>query len=327
MGSWGVRTAIVILAAGLMACTIDLGSLTRVPPLEESTVLGESGPKIVLLELDGLLTEARSGGVLGAPKPSIVARAREVLDRAAEDDGVAAILLRINSPGGTVSASETLHHEILKWKEETGKTVVAHFQGLAASGGYYIAMTADHIVAHPTTVTGSIGVIMLGLNMTELMEKIGIADQTLVSGEYKDSGSMFRPMREDERLALQSVIDDLYGRFREIVTAGRPALQSTDLDRVANGRIFSASQALENGLIDEIGYLDDAVEAAEERAGIHESRVVTYHLPSEYRDNLYTRRDWGTSLPPIQIVDVNLLDLPRLRLEPGFYYLWPTVLH
>ena len=137
---------------------------------------------------------------------------------------------------------------------------------------------------------------------------------------------MFRPMRDDERLALQSVIDDLHARFREVVIAGRPALDREKLDSVTDGRIFSARQALERGLVDEIGYLDSAVKAAEERAGIHESRVVTYHSPNEFRDNLYNRRDWA-AVPPIQIVDVDLLHLPQLRLEPGFYYLWPSVLH
>jgi protease-4 len=300
-----------------------LSALTRVQPLEETRVLGDSGPKIVLLEIDGVISEERQrAGTLGVDQPSLVARVREALDRAEKDDDVAALLLRIQSPGGTVSASETIHHEVQRWKQKTGRKAVAHLQGLATSGGYYVAMAADHVVAHPTTVTGSIGVIMIGLNFAGLMEKLGVSNQTLTSGDFKDSGSPFREMRPEERAHLQGVIDDLYGRFREVVAAGRPGLSPDALGQLADGRIFTARQALADGLIDEIGYLDSAVEATERLAQIDESRVVTYHRPSEYRDNVYSRG----RLPPVQVVDIDILSLPHATLAPGFYYLWPALL-
>ncbi|MFQ5696882.1 MAG: signal peptide peptidase SppA [Myxococcota bacterium] len=305
----------------LSACTLDLGAFTRSQPLTETVVLGESGPKILMLELEGLLTESPRRRALGTA-PSLVARAREALERAREDDDVAAVLLRIRSPGGTVAASETLYHLIEQFKKETGRPVTAQLQGLATSGGYYVAMAADHIVAHPTTITGSIGVLLAGVNVAGLMEKLGIQNQTLTSAEFKDAGSPLRPMRPDERAQLQSVIDDLYARFREVVAAGRPSLDEAAIAKLADGRIFTARQALAAGLIDEIGYLEDSVAETERRAGIEHSRVVVYHSPREYKQNLYSRAPVG----PLQVVDVHLLDLGRQWIPPGFWYVWPPAL-
>src|SRR5262249_43032332 len=167
------------------------------------------------------------------------------------------VVLRIDSPGGSVSASDTLYHEILSWKTEKKKPVVAFFNGLSTSGAYYLAMASDQIVAHPASVTGSIGVIMPGLSIEGLMDKYGVADQTLTSGPFKDTGSLFRDMRPDEKKQLQSVIDDLYGRFTEVVATGRPALDKAKIHSLADGRVYSAQQALAVGLVDRLGYLED----------------------------------------------------------------------
>jgi protease-4 len=316
------RLVLAALALWASACSVDLSAFTRIQPLEETVVFGESGPKIVLLEIDGVLTEERERASFGLELPSVVATVREALERAKDDDDVVALLLRVQSPGGTVSASETLYHELEVWKKETGLPVIAHFQGIAASGGYYLAMAADRIVAHPTTVTGSIGVVMLGINLTGLMEKVGVTDQTMKAGAFKDAGSPLRPMRPEERAQLQGVLDDLHKRFREVVAAGRPGIAPDAITRLSDGRVFTAPQALEAGLIDEIGYVETAVELAEKQAGIEESRVVVYHRPSEYRQNLYARG----GLPPVQVVDVDVFSLGWPRLAPGFYYLWPAML-
>ncbi len=185
-------------------------------------------------------------------------------------------------------------------------------------GGYYVAMTADEIVAYPTSVVGSIGVVFtLFPNLSGLMERWGIEDQTLVSGPYKDSGSFLRKMRPDERVELQSIIDDLHLRFVDVVEGGRANLTREQIETIADGRIFSAYQAREHGLVDHVGDLEFALSRARAAAGVTEARVVTYHRPREYRKNLYTQLPTG---PPR--LEVNLLpDWPNLK-GPAFLYLW-----
>jgi protease-4 len=308
----------LLLLVGAAACSLNLGAFGPIQPLEETVVLGESGPKIALLELQGVLAEDRRGSPLGFDRPGLLAETREMLDRAAEDDDVAALLLRINSPGGTVSASEAIHHEIARWRDKTGRPVVAFFQGTATSGGYYVAMTADTLIAQPGTVTGSIGVVMVNLNVAGLLEKVGVADQTFKSGTFKDTGSPLREMRPEERELLQKVVDDLHARFKEVVLDGRPEFTAEKLATLADGRIFTARQAEEVGLIDRVGYLEDAVDALEDRLGVEESQLVVYHRPNEYRTNAFSR-----PAAPEPVVDVDVLSFGAGPLPAGFYYLWP----
>ncbi len=286
-------------------------------PLVETVVHGTSGPKILLLDIEGLISEvAESRGFLTPDVESTVSRVREQLDRARNDSAVRALLVRINSPGGTATASDVVYRELRDFKRERGVPVVAQLMGLATSGGYYVAMAADRVFAQPTTVTGSIGVRFSGVNVSGLMEKLGIEDQTLTAGEHKDAGSPLRPMTGEERAQIQTILDDLHDRFKAGVAAGRNALDSQQIEALADGRVFSAVQAEANGLIDGIGYLQDAVAETERRAGLESSRVVTYHRPTEWRQNLYTR-------PPVPLrlrlgPGLPLPELPR----PGFLYLW-----
>jgi protease-4 len=316
-GGAALRAACALTAALLLSGCITINLPGAIPePLVEEVVYGESGPKILLVQIEGVLRESpEETSLLGFAEESMLARLREELDRARDDDRIRALLLRINSPGGTVTASDILHDEIRRFKRERGIPVVAQLMGVAASGGYYVALAADEIVAHPTTVTGSIGVIWTNVSFAGLMEKVGIEDQTITTGPFKDAGSMLRRMTPDEHAQLQSVLNDMFARFVDVVRRGRPALPLARIDALADGRIYSAPQALENGLIDRIGNIRDAVTRAEARAGLEESRVVTYHRPTEYRENLYTR-----AVP----------DSFELRLPapwpgiqgPAFLYLW-----
>lgn len=298
---------------------LDLASLTQSPPLVEHVVMGEDGPKIAMLEVQGLIVDASSRSQLGGRSPSMAARVREALELVQEDDEVVAVLLRIYSPGGTVSASETIHYQLQRFQEESDLPLIAYMHGLATSGGYYIAMASDRVIAHPTTVTGSIGVIMSGLNFAGLMERYGVEDQSFTSGDFKDSGSPFRKMRSDEREQLQSVVEDLYGRFVEVVQAGRPELTEETISGLADGRVYSAKQALQHGLIDEVAHLEDVVDAIEAAEGVSESRLVVYAPEGEYRANVYSR------IPRELQIDVHLLPMPQ-ALPAGFYYLWPAML-
>lgn len=314
-------SALLALSGCILYAPVDLGSLGRPGEIEESTVLGESGPKIAMVDISGMISEepSRTSLALGE-RPTMLAETRNALERAADDKEVVALLLRINTPGGSVSASDTLHHEIAEWKKQTGKPVAAFLNGLATSGGYYVAMAADHVTANPSAVTGSIGVVMPGVNIAGLMERYGVTDQTLTSGPFKDTGSMLRDMRPDERAQLDSVIHDLMERFVDVVAEGRPKLQREQIVKLADGRVYSASQALSAGLVDELGYLEDAVSTLEKNANITESRVVVYHRSNQRRENIYSE----APNVAVQVNDVKLLPLGQTELAPGFYYLWPA---
>jgi len=319
-------TASVALSGCVLYAPVDLGSLGGPGELRETLLEGTTGPKIVLLEISGEISDLEDRANFSlTQRPSIVAETKNVLERAAADDDVVALLLRINSPGGSVSASDTLYHEIKAWKDENKKPVFAFFNGISASGAYYAAMAADHIVSHPAAVTGSIGVVMPGLSIEGLMEKYGVADQTLTSGPYKDAGSLFRDMRPEERKQLQSVIDDLYRRFTSVVAQGRPGLDAARIHTLADGRVYSADQALAAGLVDELGYLEDTVAAIQKRAGISESRVVVYHRSNSVRENIYSRALGAPDLS-LSVLELGLASLRRSALAPGFYYLWPAAL-
>ncbi len=311
------------LSGCILYAPVDLGSLGGPGEIEESVVLGESGPKIAMIDISGMITEEQSRTSLAfGERPSILVETRNALERASEDTEVAALMLRINSPGGSVAASDTLHHEVLEWKKKTGKPVAAYLNGLATSGGYYVAMAADRVTANPSAVTGSIGVVMPGINISGLMEKYGVADQTLTSGPYKDAGSMLRDMRPEERKQLESVIHDLMGRFVDVVAQGRPNLQRERIVALADGRVYSASQAQSSGLVDELGYLEDAVASLEQTANVTESRVVVYHRSNQRRENIYSQ----APNVAVQVNNVKLLPVGQADLAPGFYYLWPGAL-
>jgi len=308
---------------------VDLFGRGGAAPLSESIVRGDAGPKILIIDIDGVIAGASATDwFLGGEEIGMVARVREMLDLARADDEVKALLLRIDSPGGTVTASEQVYSEIMRFKKERRIPVIAQLLGTAASGGYYVAMAADEVQAHPTTVTGSIGVIFSSMNVVGLMEKLGIEDQTITGGEFKDAGSPYRRLNAEERAQLQSIVDDLHTRFKEVVSLGRPGLGSEDVARLAEGQIFSAPQALKNGLVDRIGTLEEAVRLIEVKIGVDRSRVVAYHRPNEVRRNLYMKTPGtsparaGLAGPSTSLAPLSQMGLSRLLSRPGFHYLW-----
>jgi len=318
--------ALLVLGTGCISVDLLNGGGPEAE-LVETVVRGEDGPKILLIDIDGVIGGSNEmSSFFGGDDFSMVARVQEVLDRARGDDDVRAILLRIDSPGGTATASEQIYTAIMRFRQERGIPVMAQFLGTAASGGYYIAMSADTIQAHPTTITGSIGVIFSSLSFAGLMEKIGVEDQTVTGGIYKDAGSPFRRLSDVEREQLQLIVDDLHERFREIVALGRPNLPPDQIRTLSEGQIFSASQALSNGLVDQIGTLEDAANTLEERLGIEQSRVISYHRPRQIRRNLYTRAAMVPSLSggasEFSAEAWALKQLAQILARPGFHYLW-----
>ncbi len=318
-----MRRAHALALAGLLALSgcslITLDFQPKIRPLEEETVEGKGSSKILLLDLSGMLSEDLPSFSLGAPPPRVplLARVREELQKAEKDDRVRALIVRINSPGGTITASDVLYHELLAFKERRKVPVIAAIMDVGASGGYYAALAADTIVANPTTVTGSIGVVMVTVNARGLLEKIGVAPLAIKSGPMKDAGSPFRSLTEPERAVFQSIIDEMYGRFVGLIVKARK-LPEDRVRAAADGRVYTAEQALRLGLVDRIGYLEDVVALAKERAGLTEARVVMYRRPKEYRANIYS----ATPAPSTAESTLAQLAAALGGGGPRFLYLW-----
>jgi protease-4 len=219
------------------------------------------GDKIAVVEIKGVIAD--SSGII------------EQIRQFQEDDGVKAIVLRIDSPGGGVGPSQEIHREILRLKSQSGKKVVTSMGSVAASGGYYIACASDLIVANPGTITGSIGVLMEFTNIEELLKKVGIKGVVLKSGEHKDIGTPFREMTPDERKIVQDVIDNVHQQFIEAVAKGR-GLDREKVVQIADGRIFTGEQAKQLGLVDEMGNLQDAIDRVAKMVGIVGKPNVLY---------------------------------------------------
>ncbi len=210
----------------------------------------------------------------------------EELSAFAADPLVKAIVVRIDSPGGGVAASQEIYNAVKRIRKEQNKTVVASMGTVAASGGYYIAVAADRILANPGTLTGSIGVIMQMANFHELLEKIGVKSIVVKSGKFKDLGSPFRPMSEEDRQVLESVMNDTLSQFIEAVADGR-SMDPAEVEQLADGRIFTGRQAKSVLLVDEIGDLHDAIKLAGELSGIEGMpRVLETTKPFSFREFL-----------------------------------------
>ncbi len=305
----------------LSGCAFVNVSLFGQPaPLEEKVLEGSGDRKIVIIDLSGFISESESGGPL-RKKPSTVVQVKESLQKAADDEDVAGVILRINSPGGSVAASDIIHHEIVGFRQKTRVPVYAVITGIGASGGYYVAAACDEISAHPTAVTGSIGVLLMKFQVTGLMEKIGVSEQTVKSGPHKDILSPFRPATPVEEKLVQEIIDRMYSRFVDVVQT-RPGnrLDRQTLEKLADGRVYTAGQALDNGLIDRVSYLDETIAVMKRRQGLERARVVAYYHPGDYKGTIYSVMPEGT--PPVfNLINLDLGDLELLN-SSRFFYLW-----
>ncbi len=279
--------------------------------------------KVALIDVSGLIVNAKPPGLLSR-RENPVARFAEALQKAAADDRVRAIIVRINSPGGTVTASDVMYRELVNFKQTTTKPVVILMADVAASGGYYLACAGDHLIAHGTTITGSIGVIMQTVDVSSGLSRIGIKTDAIVSGPNKDLASPLAPMPDEHREILQRIVDEFYGSFRQIVIDARSGIASTDLAWVTDGRVVTGKQAAEIGLVDEVGDLRIAFARAREHAGLSNASLVRYHRPSQHVGSAYAQSPHTT--PMTQQQQINLMqlnvDVSALFTDAGFYYLW-----
>jgi protease-4 len=241
------------------------------------TALGDA---VAVIRLDGAITSTSEDYL--STSGITPARVFDLLEQAA-DPAIKAVVVRVNSPGGGVVASDEIYHALLDFE----KPVVIWMGDMAASGGYYISCGGDYVFAHPDTLTGSIGVISQFLNVEELMEKIGVDAVVITSGPSKDTGSLFREMTEEEQALWGAIIDEVYEGFVEIVAQARD-LPLEDVRELADGRVYTGRQALELGLVDEVGTPGDAIAKAAELGGIEgEPHVIELRPTLTFLETLY----------------------------------------
>ena len=282
---------------------------------------GAADCKIAIIDVDGLLVPTNMVGPYSSGE-NPVALFREKLDLAAKDPSIRAVILRIDTPGGGVTACDMMRHDLMQFREKTGRPVVAFLMGTAAGGGYYLATGADAIVAHPTSITGGIGVVLNLYNLQDTMAQMNIFPQTIKSGPMIDMGSPTATLTPEAKAWLQQMSDEFHARFRQVVLESRPVVGANEPTNF-DGRVFTAGQARQRGLIDEIGYLETAISVAESRIP-SQSRPKAGSLVMFRREGETAHTPWDvTPNTPLQttLFPVRLPGLQRPAL-PLFLYMW-----
>jgi protease-4 len=299
---------------------VDPGPMVAVPVRG-----GQGGARVGIIDVDGVILNANLTGLYSVGE-NPVAAFREKLEAAAADPAVRAVVVRINSPGGSVTGCDILAEELRRFRQSTGKPVVTCLMDLATSGAYYLAVGGDRVVAHPTTVTGGIGAIINQYNLQDVMAGINVSAGSIKSASLVDMGSVTGPIPDDARKLLQEMVDGFRDRFRDRVARHRKGLTLTDWSTLDDGRVVAAPRALALHLIDRIGYVPDAIEEAERLGGVSGAEVVIFQRKGYPAHSIYTI----TPNAPIdgQIIPASIPGLDRAKL-PTFLYLWqpdPTLL-
>ncbi|PYZ93764.1 signal peptide peptidase SppA [Salipaludibacillus keqinensis] len=269
VASLAVSTFTTDVSAGIEGVFGGSGEAFHETTLEEGSDRG----KLAVIHLNGVIQADAGGGLFAGGYDHRLLL--EQLDHAAEDPEVHGVVLRVNTPGGGVVESDEIHDKVKEIQEDFRKPVYVSMGSMAASGGYYVAAPADQIYANPQTITGSLGVIMQQINVSELAEEWGINAEVIKSGPYKDIMSSTREMSDDEREILQSLVDDAYDQFVHVIEEGRQFDRDEVLE-LADGRIYTGSQALDVGLIDGLGHLEDVIDEMKEDLDRGDISVVEY---------------------------------------------------
>jgi len=309
-----VALGLVGLAVVAVVLILAAGGPTAPPVYDEEYVAGDGPDIIAVVPVEG--TIAPADNTLGGTQPTTTPDGlADALRQAGQDASVVAVVIEVNSPGGGVTASDEMHQSILNFKKNTGKPVVVSMGDTAASGGYYISTAADRIVANETTLTGSLGVIIPLNNYAEAAEKFGITQVVIKSGKYKDMGSAFREMRPDEREIFQTIVDQEYAEFVDVISEGR-GIPEDRVRKIADGRVYSGIQAKGLGLVDSFGSLDEASATAGRLAGAKDTTVIRYVQEPTLTETLLAR------VAPQEPQAQQIMEAAGLDLEPKPYYLY-----
>lgn len=293
----------------LLVVVVAIAAYPDPDALETKVIGGTEGAsgKVAVITIDGVISDTEDEGFV-----------MRQIEEVEEDDDVKAIVIRVDSPGGAVTGADYLFHHLKKLKAKKGVPVVVSMGGMAASGGYYVSMAVgdqkDSIFAEPTTTTGSIGVIIPHYDISGLLARFDVKDDSISSHERKQMLAMTRPVSPEHRAIIQSYVNETFDRFKMIVKEGRPKF-STDaaaLDKLATGEIFSADQALKHGLIDKIGFLEDAVDRAIELASLTKDdvEVVKYKKPVSFLDDFALMQS-RAARGPLSVDDLLEMSTPR----------------
>lgn len=324
--SFALKLAVCGSLAGVVGCgpvTLVIGGSADDKALTATVVTSDDGwrsDRVALIDVSGMLhnTPKRRLLAIGENPASLL---DEKLKKAARDTRVKAILLRLNTPGGTVTASDVMYRQLVRFRRETGKPIVALMMDVAASGGYYLACAADTIVAHPTTVTGSIGVILQTISLKPALGRIGIHAEAITSGPNKDVGSPLGNLTDGHRQILRDLVDDFYQRFVTLVRQSRPQIPERVFDEVVDGRVYSGEAAQAVGLVDEVGDLFDALAQAKQLARIKQAELVIYHRPANPVRSPHATVPNTLGGTQINLAQINL-GHPLAGASVKFLYLW-----
>ncbi len=277
----------IAILGGCAFVTIDLMSLTRIPGMQERVLYKGTESKVLVVEILGLITTT---GVkqMFTSQEGTYERLDGILNTADKDPRIKAVILKIDSPGGSVTASDLVYRRIVDFKTNKKIPVVACITNMGASGAYMIALSADRIVALPTSMVGNVGVFIPFISFQGLMDMLGVRDETIASGKYKVAGSPKKDMTEDDKAIYKAIIDEMYADFMAKVKKNRPAMTDADIKIIGDGRVMAANTAVNYHAIDEVGYYENAVKSAEKLAGITNPTVVVYRRVGEKQGGFYS---------------------------------------
>lgn len=276
--------------------------------------------KIALININGMISSSKSTSLLSSGVNK-VSDLRETLNAIELDPTVKAVVLRINSPGGTVTASDMMYRDLMAFKKRTGKPVITCMLDLCASGGYYVSCASDYRIAYPTSITGSIGVIIQTINFTGTMGKLGISAKAFTSGPNKDVLSPLRPLNDNDKVIAEKLVMEFYGDFVKIVKAAPNHVKASDWEMLTDGRIVTGKEAAQYGLIDQVGDINDAIAKAKELAKIKNANIIQYTREGEFKGSVYANTP--APAPQINMVNINA-DFSEIQASthPQFLYLW-----